>query len=242
MTYTIRKPYADPEKQRMAEWVGEMMEASKATAEKVKVTPEAIVAQAALEAGWGRHAIGHNLFGIKADASWEGPVLVRRTKEHRPDGTDHFEEARFRDYPSFAESVADHFAFLDGNKRYREKGVFDGKGDEAYFTALKAAGYATDRDYVSKLMAVLASVRGFLANMTTDGSAPPAQRLLLVGTHGSDVKALQAQLKSKDFYKDEIDGDFGPNTRIAVVAFQKARRLEPDGVVGDDTWRELSKS
>ena len=130
MTYTIKQPYADSQKQRMADWVAEMMDDSSLTAEKIGVSREAIVAQAALESGWGRAAIGHNLFGIKTDSSWKGPVLIRRTAEQDHDGNVRFENARFRGYASFADSIADHFSFLDKNAIYRRAGVFDGKGDK----------------------------------------------------------------------------------------------------------------
>jgi len=56
--YTIDKPYADPGMQRKLEWVACMLDASKASAAKIGCSPEAIVAQAAQETGWGRSAIG----------------------------------------------------------------------------------------------------------------------------------------------------------------------------------------
>ena len=61
--YAVAKPYADPGMQRKLEWVACMLDASEASAAKIGCSPEAIVAQAAQETGWGRSAIGNNVFG-----------------------------------------------------------------------------------------------------------------------------------------------------------------------------------
>jgi hypothetical protein len=57
--------------------------------------------------------------------------------------------------------------------------------------------------------------------------------VLKMGDSGEDVKRLQAALKIA------MDGDFGPATKAAVVAFQKKQGLYPDGVVGRNTWTRL---
>jgi peptidoglycan hydrolase-like protein with peptidoglycan-binding domain len=55
------------------------------------------------------------------------------------------------------------------------------------------------------------------------------------------IKQIQAVLKKAGFYKGEIDGKEGPQTKRAIKAFQKAKGLNPDGVVGPKTWEELNK-
>ena len=59
------------------------------------------------------------------------------------------------------------------------------------------------------------------------------------GSSGNDVKELQRALKAKGFDPQGTDGKFGANTRKAVVAFQRANGLEPDGVVGKNTHQAL---
>ena len=55
------------------------------------------------------------------------------------------------------------------------------------------------------------------------------------------VKQIQSALKKANFYKGEIDGKTGPQTKRAIKAFQKSKGLNPDGVVGPKTWEELNK-
>lgn len=67
-------------------------------------------------------------------------------------------------------------------------------------------------------------------------------RVLKQGMHGSDVAEVQKRLKSWGYNLASIDGVFGPMTLNAVIQFQTARGLKPDGVVGPITYIELQKS
>lgn len=55
------------------------------------------------------------------------------------------------------------------------------------------------------------------------------------------IRQIQTALKNAGFYKGEIDGKTGPRTKAAIRAFQKAKKLNPDGVVGTKTWEELKR-
>ncbi|MFH0732198.1 MAG: peptidoglycan-binding protein [Candidatus Omnitrophota bacterium] len=55
------------------------------------------------------------------------------------------------------------------------------------------------------------------------------------------TKQIQTALKKEGFYKGEVDGKFGPQTIRAIKAFQKAKGLTPDGIVGSKTWEKLEK-
>jgi len=72
-----------------------------------------------------------------------------------------------------------------------------------------------------------------------DDPSPMARPLLMYGMQGEDVKELQEQLKAHHCYKSEIDGDFGPLTRDAVIEFQSMNDLVEDGIVGELTRKEL---
>jgi hypothetical protein len=60
-------------------------------------------------------------------------------------------------------------------------------------------------------------------------------------THNADVKWVQPHLNSHGA-KLTVDSEFGPKTRDAVKAFQRAKKLEADGIVGKLTWTALGKS
>lgn len=64
-------------------------------------------------------------------------------------------------------------------------------------------------------------------------------RTLRQGKYGDDVAQLQARLKDFTYYSGAIDGGFGSNTYNAVVQFQQAYGLTPDGVVGSATYDKL---
>lgn len=54
-------------------------------------------------------------------------------------------------------------------------------------------------------------------------------------------KDIQLALKNAGFYAGTIDGKIGPRSKKAIVEFQKAKGLKPDGKVGPKTWAELEK-
>lgn len=168
IAYRIMNQPANSGDQKRAEWVSKMMPGAEPTAAKLGISPEAIVAQAALETGWGKAAIGNNVFGIKASPGWKGKTQDVATWEDRngpePGGVVNIID-RFRDYPTVADSFADHFKFLEENSRYRNAGVFAKQGDNAYFMALQRAGYATDPAYAAKLSSILNTVTGYTARM-----------------------------------------------------------------------------
>ena len=168
IAYRILKQPANSGDRNRSEWVAKMMPGAEPTASKLGISPEAIIAQAALETGWGKSAIGNNVFGIKAGKEWHGKTQDVQTWEDtngaEPGGVVNIID-RFRDYDSVADSFADHFRFLEENSRYRNAGVFAKAGDDAYFMALQRAGYATDPAYAAKLSSICRTVKSYTANM-----------------------------------------------------------------------------
>lgn len=59
------------------------------------------------------------------------------------------------------------------------------------------------------------------------------------GVISADVTEVQKILQGQGYNVGPIDGNFGPQTKAAVIAFQKSKGLMPDGIVGPDTWNAL---
>lgn len=140
-------------------FVAEIWPHAKAAAEELGVDPRMLVAQAALETGWGRSVMrgpdgrpSHNLFGIKATGGWQGAAVTQGTVEFRG-GVMQRERAAFRAYGSVGESFADYVRLVRDNPRYREA-VAAGTDGARFAEALERAGYATDPQYAEKLQAI----------------------------------------------------------------------------------------
>ncbi len=150
-------PWESPES-----FVRSIWPAAQRTAHTLGVPPEALVAQAALETGWGEHVLqradgrsSFNLFNIKAYGDWTGDTVRIATLEYR-DGVARRENAAFRAYGSVAEAFADYADFLRRQPRYAE--TLDSSGDVLTFLqGLQRAGYATDPAYADKIRRVMDS-------------------------------------------------------------------------------------
>lgn len=130
-------------------------------AERSGIAPESMLAQAALETGWGRHVVtdengsSNNLFNIKADSRWQGESAETMTTEYY-NGKPTRENAWFRAYGSVAESFDDYVRFLQDNPRYTQA-LEQGDNPHRFVEALQQAGYATDPAYARKLQTIMQS-------------------------------------------------------------------------------------
>lgn len=125
-------------------------------AETLGVDADVLMAQSALETGWGKHmplradgSSSFNLFGIKADNRWHGDRVEITTREYRHGAMQH-EKAEFRAYDSVSEAFDDYASFILDNPRY-QRALEHGYDAKAYASELQKAGYATDPDYASKI-------------------------------------------------------------------------------------------
>ena len=159
---------ATPEpRSQVRRFVEEMAPHARDAAERLGVSPRALVAQAALESGWGAHVIRnpdgsstHNYFGIKATPAWHGEVAYAQTTEYIA-GRAVSTRAAFRTYPDVAHAFTDYVEFLQQNPRYR--GALDmGSDGERFVRELGRAGYATDPGYAEKIVAILQRETGVI--------------------------------------------------------------------------------
>ena len=135
------------------------------------VSPKILLAQAAIETGWGRSVVGNNLFGIKAGSSWTGAKVDAATHEYENGQLILITDA-FRAYPNAEASVQDFVSLVQNSPRYR---AALGKADDVvgYAQALIAGGWATDINYVSKLQTVATGPS--VAAASAAQAAPPTQ-------------------------------------------------------------------
>ena len=144
----------------VANFVEQLYPMAEQAAKKLAVSPDILIAQAALETGWGEkittdgQGSSNNLFNIKADQRWQGDAVRIKTLEFR-DGIAVKETAAFRAYNSLSESFDDYVSFIHGGDRYSEaRAATDG---ESYIRKLSEAGYATDPRYADKVLDIVNS-------------------------------------------------------------------------------------
>lgn len=119
---------------------------------KYSILPSLTMAQAALESGWGKKAIGNNLFGIKAFDDWTGKKKKVWTTEYDSNGKPYKTEAWFRDYDSVDESLEDHAKLLSTNRYAKVRAA---KNYKEATQAVKDCGYATDPNYPKLLNQII---------------------------------------------------------------------------------------
>jgi flagellar protein FlgJ len=174
----IAQPPLAPGKAAFAspqEFVATMLPMAEAAAEKIGVDPRYLVAQAALETGWGKSIIrtrdgesSHNLFGIKSHNSWDGESARVLTTEYKG-GKAVKEAASFRAYDSYAQSFDDYVSFLQGNGRY-EKALNATENPERFVKELQQAGYATDPNYARKIAQIARKMQTYQAIAAADNA------------------------------------------------------------------------
>ncbi len=145
------------------QFVAQVLPTIRRAAAALGVDPVGMLAQAALETGWGqrmpRTADGSpslNLFGVKAGGEWNGARAVADTVEFSREGVASQRRTAFRAYGSIEESVSDFAKLLADSPRYRDV-VAAGGDAQAYIDGIARSGYATDPEYGNKLNQTLNS-------------------------------------------------------------------------------------
>ncbi len=141
-------------------FIASILPSVQTAAKQLGVAPVAILAQAALETGWGRHIPGNNVFGVKAGGGWIGGTVQKLTREFQ-NGVASVGTAAFRAYQNVADSVENYAALLSRPRYQSARG--QGNDISAFASALQRSGYATDPDYAAKLAAIARSPRMQLA-------------------------------------------------------------------------------
>jgi flagellar protein FlgJ len=158
---TTRTPTASAIAQSPADFVSQVLPAIRVAASALGISPLGMLAQAALETGWGQRVPSTadgtsslNLFGVKAGDTWQGGRATAATVEFSG-GVATARRAAFRTYASVQQSVSD-FAKVLGSPRYRDA-VAGGADPRNYIDEIGKSGYATDPQYTDKLSKMLNS-------------------------------------------------------------------------------------
>lgn len=157
------------------DFVEKLLPIAKNFAEKIQINPAMMLAQAALETGWGQHIISNkegqssfNLFNIKAHNGWAGEKIKVNTLEY-VNGIAQKQNDFFRGYSNIEESLQDFIGFLQSNPRYEN--ALSNTGDpRAFAAALQEAGYATDPKYADKLISIFDKIESWAVNAGDDGN------------------------------------------------------------------------
>ena len=143
-------------------------EQARADMAKTGILASLTTAQGILESGYGTRELAvnaNNIFGMKAELSgnnwpsdWGGQTYTKETNEQKPNGEVYTITAAFRKYESMAESIKDHSDYLTGAKKGNDLRYAGLVGERDYKKAIqivKAGGYATDDDCVSKICSII---------------------------------------------------------------------------------------
>ncbi len=141
-------------------FVRALLPEARRAAQALGVDHRVLIAQSALETGWGQSILAdhtgrssNNLFNIKAGSYWQGPSVGVTTLEF-VQGLPQPQRARFRAYPTLAESFADYVGLLRSQSRYAAA-LANAYDPARFIRSLAQAGYATDPDYARKVLDLL---------------------------------------------------------------------------------------
>jgi flagellar protein FlgJ len=145
------------------EFVEKLLPLAEKIAPELGVDPRVLLAQSALETGWGKHITrnpettesSYNLFNIKAGSSWRDETVSVNTLEYT-NGIPTTEQAQFRAYTSYESSFRDYVDFLKTSSRYQQA-LEQANNPLAYLQELQSAGYATDPEYANKISRILST-------------------------------------------------------------------------------------
>lgn len=139
------------------DFIDQLLPYAKAAARQLGVNPLALIAQAAMETGWGKRMVSdsagnssNNLFNIKANSAWGGNSVEVSTLEYK-NGTPRKELAQFRQYSSIADSFNDYVNLLKNSPRY-QAALSAADDAKQFLRELHGAGYATDPLYSQKII------------------------------------------------------------------------------------------
>lgn len=145
------------------DFIDQLLPYAKVAARQLGVNPLVLIAQAAMETGWGKRMVSdgagnssNNLFNIKANAAWNGDAVEVATLEYK-NGTPRKELAQFRQYSSITDSFKDYVNLLQNSPRY-QSALSVANDAKQFLRELHGAGYATDPLYSQKIFSLFQTI------------------------------------------------------------------------------------
>ena len=189
--------------------------------------------QAFIESNKGNSGLttkANNLFGMKG--SYNGSYVIMKTKEY-VNGQYITVDAKFRKYPSWAESIADHSALFNRLDRYKNlRGLTDYNLACKY---VKDDGYATSPTYTQTLLNVINKYKLYEWDSEALDLNHSIKPTLRKGDRNEYVRAWQTFLNINGYQCGDADGIFGDKTERAVIKWQQDHGME-SGYIGPLTW------
>ncbi len=206
--------------------------AKEAAKSHADVNLSVVAAQGALETGWGVHAHGNNLFGIKAGSDWDGPVFKGKTWEvingQRIDA-----ELAFRAYKNPEESVADRLKLVGPGHQNFEKGCAEtvdsylrslqhetGSGPKCKILVRGKLAYATDPSYETTIKSIIANNN--------------IEQIFKEGGLGDYAKAIYAE-RQNQAERSNRGNEFGRKPEVTIPHGQKVAEQAREWVKSDPT-------
>lgn len=196
-------------------------------------------AQGLIESNKGNSGLttkANNLFGIKG--KYNGQSVSMMTTEYY-NGVKQRVMQDFRKYPTWQESVNDHSAMFNRQKRYEN--LRNCQDYEEACINVKKDGYATAPDYAQTLIRAVRNNALWKWDFEVlKMYSPERLRTVKLGSDGGGVYLLQ-YLLYQNGYALSLDGQFGGQTDYCLRNYQQKNGLVVDGSCGPKTWRSIKK-
>lgn len=205
---------AGSSRERMVEWIDKYGQLSFDVGKKFGIPYEAILAQSALESGWGDSDLtkqGNNFFGIKTGKNWTGGVWTGPTQEEFNGNRVSIVDG-FRTYPTIEAGFNGYGEFITSNSRYRPALAFPGN-PEQYIIAIKNAGYATASEYVPNNVGLIRTIKSIISETN---KFPPSSQVTPDVAPPTNTDATTTVSQTSSSCADPSSIDAGPNTNVRV--------------------------
>ncbi len=247
------------------DFIAKLVKGAQTNERNTGIPASVTIGMAALESGWGRSTMAttvpatktadgkkytvNTLFNIKCGtiaSPYQTGCVPMKVNEYTSGGKEYYTVSKFRTYSSWTNSMLDYGRLLTSASRYSAAFSYT-KYPDQFVTEIRKGGYATDPNYATKVINIMASYNLYQYNVNGGKAGYPWKTAqtsktyptIAIGASGPTVKTLQRLINLRTGTSLTIDGGFGTATQNAVRQFQAINHLTVDGKAGDQTWAAL---